>query len=109
MAASAAAHSTASSAQPVSSTATTTGLSDLRVIGSPPPVGSRTCIVTRYIDQEGVRRGGMCAMASGGREPKSAPLTKADFDATMALHPTSAEELVTMRTRTARYVRDAAA
>ena len=35
--------------------------------------------------------------------------TKADFDATMALHPTSAEELVTMRTRTARYARDAAA
>ncbi len=35
--------------------------------------------------------------------------TKADFDATMALHPTSAEELVTRRTRTARYVRDAAA
>lgn len=34
--------------------------------------------------------------------------TKADFDATMALHPTSAEELVTMRTRTARYVREAA-
>jgi len=31
--------------------------------------------------------------------------TKADFDATMALHPTSAEELVTMRTRTARYER----
>ncbi len=30
---------------------------------------------------------------------------KADFDATMALHPTSAEELVTMRTRTARYQR----
>jgi glutathione reductase (NADPH) len=29
--------------------------------------------------------------------------TKADFDATMALHPTAAEELVTMRTRTARY------
>jgi glutathione reductase (NADPH) len=24
--------------------------------------------------------------------------TKADFDATMAVHPTSAEELVTMRT-----------
>ena len=34
--------------------------------------------------------------------------TKADFDATMALHPTSAEELVTMRTPTARYVREAA-
>lgn len=34
--------------------------------------------------------------------------TKADFDATIALHPTSAEELVTMRTPTARYVRAAA-
>lgn len=32
--------------------------------------------------------------------------TKADFDATVALHPTSAEELVTMRMRTARYLRD---
>ena len=29
--------------------------------------------------------------------------TKADFDATMAVHPTMAEELVTMRTPTARY------
>ncbi|WP_213772847.1 glutathione-disulfide reductase [Bradyrhizobium sp. dw_78] len=35
--------------------------------------------------------------------------TKADFDATFALHPTAAEELVTMRTPSARYVRDAAA
>jgi glutathione reductase (NADPH) len=34
--------------------------------------------------------------------------TKADFDSTMALHPTAAEELVTMRTPTARYVREAA-
>jgi glutathione reductase (NADPH) len=34
--------------------------------------------------------------------------TKADFDATMALHPTVAEELVTMRTRTATYARQAA-
>ena len=34
--------------------------------------------------------------------------TKADFDATMALHPTAAEELVTMRAPTARYVRQAA-
>jgi glutathione reductase (NADPH) len=34
--------------------------------------------------------------------------TKADFDATMALHPTSAEELVTMRTRSASYTRAAA-
>jgi glutathione reductase (NADPH) len=34
--------------------------------------------------------------------------TKADFDSTMALHPTAAEELVTMRTVSARYVREAA-
>ena len=34
--------------------------------------------------------------------------TKADFDATMALHPTAAEELVTMRQRTATYTRQAA-
>jgi glutathione reductase (NADPH) len=31
---------------------------------------------------------------------------KADFDATMALHPSAAEELVTLRTRTARFVRE---
>ena len=29
--------------------------------------------------------------------------TKSDLDATMAVHPTAAEELVTMRTRTARF------
>jgi glutathione reductase (NADPH) len=29
--------------------------------------------------------------------------TKADFDATMAVHPTAAEELVTMRTPSARH------
>jgi glutathione reductase (NADPH) len=34
--------------------------------------------------------------------------TKADFDATMALHPTAAEELVTMRERTASHAREAA-
>lgn len=34
--------------------------------------------------------------------------TKADIDATMALHPTAAEELVTMRTPSARHVRQAA-
>jgi glutathione reductase (NADPH) len=33
--------------------------------------------------------------------------TKADFDATMAVHPTAAEELVTMRTRSARFSKDA--
>jgi glutathione reductase (NADPH) len=34
--------------------------------------------------------------------------TKADFDATMAVHPTAAEELVTMRERAASHVREAA-
>ena len=34
--------------------------------------------------------------------------TKADFDATIALHPTASEELVTMRTPTAQHVRQAA-
>ena len=32
--------------------------------------------------------------------------TKADFDATMAVHPTAAEELVTLRTRTERHLRE---
>jgi glutathione reductase (NADPH) len=34
--------------------------------------------------------------------------TKADFDTVMAVHPTAAEELVTMRDKAASYVRDAA-
>jgi glutathione reductase (NADPH) len=34
--------------------------------------------------------------------------TKADLDATMAVHPTMAEEIVTLRTRTARHVRTVA-
>jgi glutathione reductase (NADPH) len=34
--------------------------------------------------------------------------TKRDLDQTMAVHPTAAEELVTMRTRTARVTREAA-
>jgi glutathione reductase (NADPH) len=34
--------------------------------------------------------------------------TKADFDATVALHPTAAEELVTMRKKTASHAREAA-
>jgi len=34
--------------------------------------------------------------------------TKADFDATIALHPTAAEELVTMRKKAASYAREAA-
>ena len=34
--------------------------------------------------------------------------TKADFDATMAVHPTASEELVTMREKTATHVRQAA-
>ena len=39
---------------------------------------------------------------------KVAHRRKADFDATMAVHPTLAEELVTMRTVTERHVRQAA-
>jgi glutathione reductase (NADPH) len=35
--------------------------------------------------------------------------TKADFDATMAVHPTMAEELVTLREVTRTHVRSAAA
>ena len=35
--------------------------------------------------------------------------TKRDFDATMAVHPTMAEEIVTMRSRTARHVRSTCA
>jgi glutathione reductase (NADPH) len=34
--------------------------------------------------------------------------TKADFDATMAVHPTAAEELVTLREKAMSYVREAA-
>jgi glutathione reductase (NADPH) len=34
--------------------------------------------------------------------------TKADFDATMAVHPTIAEELVTLRTVSKSYGREAA-
>jgi glutathione reductase (NADPH) len=34
--------------------------------------------------------------------------TKADFNSTMALHPTIAEELVTMRNKRASYAREAA-
>jgi glutathione reductase (NADPH) len=34
--------------------------------------------------------------------------TKADFDNTMAVHPTAAEELVTMQTAVKSYVREAA-
>jgi glutathione reductase (NADPH) len=34
--------------------------------------------------------------------------TKADFDAVMAVHPTAAEELVTMREKAASYLREAA-
>jgi glutathione reductase (NADPH) len=34
--------------------------------------------------------------------------TKADFDAVMALHPTAAEELVTMREKALSHLRQAA-
>jgi hypothetical protein len=45
----------------------------------------------------------------GGGHRRADKAANADFDATFALHPTAAEELVTMRTPTARYVREAAA
>ena len=40
--------------------------------------------------------------------PVAMRATKADFDATVAVHPTAAEELVTMRTPSARHRREAA-
>jgi glutathione reductase (NADPH) len=40
--------------------------------------------------------------------PVALRATKADFDATVAVHPTAAEELVTMRTPSARHRREAA-
>jgi glutathione reductase (NADPH) len=42
-------------------------------------------------------------VGEGAAEMVQMGATKADFDATMALHPTAAEELVTMRTPTAQY------
>jgi len=51
---------------------------------------------------------GAAEMAQLGAVAIKMRATKADFDATIALHPTAAEELVTMRKKTASYVREAA-
>lgn len=42
----------------------------------------------------------MCCPFKGFAVAVRAGLTKADFDATVGIHPTSAEEFVTMRTPT---------
>jgi glutathione reductase (NADPH) len=46
---------------------------------------------------------GAAEMAQLVAIPMRLEARKADFDATMALHPTAGEELVTMRSRHARY------
>jgi glutathione reductase (NADPH) len=60
--------------------------------------GASGCVLGCHIVGEGA--GEMTQMAAIAVKMKA---TKADFDATVALHPTAAEELVTMRTPTARY------
>jgi glutathione reductase (NADPH) len=51
---------------------------------------------------------GAAEMAQVAAIAVRANIKKADFDATIALHPTAAEELVTMRKKTATYARAAA-
>jgi glutathione reductase (NADPH) len=60
--------------------------------------GASGCVLGCHVVGEGAAE--MAQMAAIAVHMKA---TKADFDATMALHPTAAEELVTMRTPTARY------
>ena len=78
--------------------------------------GRDTCILMKLVvDAETDRVLGCHVVGDGAAEMVQVlgiaikmKATKADFDATMALHPTAAEELVTMRTPTARHVREAA-
>jgi glutathione reductase (NADPH) len=65
--------------------------------------GSTDCVVGCHIVGEGA--GEMIQLV--GIAVKMGA-TKADFDATMAVHPTMTEELVTMRQPAARYCREAA-
>jgi glutathione reductase (NADPH) len=65
--------------------------------------GETDCVVGCHIVGEGAAE--MAQLAAVAVKMRA---TKADFDATMALHPTIAEELVTMRTRSATYAREAA-
>jgi glutathione reductase (NADPH) len=60
--------------------------------------GATGCVLGCHIVGDGAAE--MVQMAAIAVRMKA---TKADFDAAMALHPTAAEELVTMRTPTARY------
>ncbi|HTP91998.1 MAG TPA: glutathione-disulfide reductase [Xanthobacteraceae bacterium] len=65
--------------------------------------GSSDCVVGCHIVGEGAAE-----MVQVAAIAVKMGATKADFDATMALHPTTAEELVTMRTKSASYARAAA-
>jgi len=65
--------------------------------------GQSGCVVGCHVVGEGAAE--MIQLAAIAVKMRA---TKADFDATMALHPTIAEELVTMRTKSASYARAAA-
>ncbi len=65
--------------------------------------GRSGCVVGCHVVGEGAAE--MVQLAAVAIKMRA---TKADFDATMALHPTIAEELVTMRTKSASYAREAA-
>jgi glutathione reductase (NADPH) len=65
--------------------------------------GHSGCVVGCHVVGEGAAE--IAQMAAVAVKMRA---TKADFDATVALHPTAAEELVTMRKKTASYAREAA-
>jgi glutathione reductase (NADPH) len=65
--------------------------------------GSTDCVVGCHVVGEGAAE-----MAQLAAVAVRMGASKADFDATVALHPTAAEELVTMRKKTASYAREAA-
>jgi glutathione reductase (NADPH) len=65
--------------------------------------GHSGCVVGCHVVGEGAAE--IAQMAAVAVKMRA---TKADFDATVALHPTASEELVTMRKKTASYAREAA-
>jgi glutathione reductase (NADPH) len=65
--------------------------------------GHSGCVVGCHVVGEGAAE--IAQMAAVAVKMRA---TKADFDATVALHPTVSEELVTMRKKTASYAREAA-
>jgi glutathione reductase (NADPH) len=65
--------------------------------------GQSGCVVGCHVVGEGAAE--MAQLAAVAVKMRA---TKADFDATLALHPTTAEEFVTMRTRSASFSRAAA-